>query len=81
MYVRCSSHPVSEPQEVLFDCALPTSLVIFYFIGSYLYIPVFSVHNGPIFNYPPLDKLSAVSLDFLLSMYQPKHRDLTRTRT
>lgn len=37
-------------------------------------VPVFSVHEGPIFNYPPFDKLSgmsalsAVGLGFLLSL-------------
>lgn len=37
-------------------------------------VPVFSVHDGPIFNYPPFDKLSgmsalsAVGLGFLLSL-------------
>lgn len=37
-------------------------------------VPVFSVHDGPIFHYPPFDKLSgmsalsAVGLGFLLAL-------------
>lgn len=37
-------------------------------------VPVFSVHDGPIFNYPPFNKLSgmsalsAVGLGFLLAL-------------
>ncbi|XP_008324732.1 sodium bicarbonate transporter-like protein 11 isoform X2 [Cynoglossus semilaevis] len=65
-------------REVVSDCALPTSVIIFSFIGSYLFLdiplPVFSVHDRPIFNYPQLDKLSgmnalsAVGLGFLLAL-------------
>uniref|UniRef100_A0A8C4EKA2 Bicarbonate transporter-like transmembrane domain-containing protein n=1 Tax=Dicentrarchus labrax TaxID=13489 RepID=A0A8C4EKA2_DICLA len=65
-------------REVVSDCALPISVVIFSFIGSYLFLdiqlPVFSVHDGPIFNFPPFDKLSgmntlsAVGLGFLLAL-------------
>ncbi|CAL1613900.1 unnamed protein product [Knipowitschia caucasica] len=68
----------SKVREVVSDCALPISVVIFSFIGSYLFIdiqlPQFSVHNGPVFNFPPFDKLSgmntlsAVGLGFLLAL-------------
>uniref|UniRef100_A0A671WKK0 Solute carrier family 4 member 11 n=1 Tax=Sparus aurata TaxID=8175 RepID=A0A671WKK0_SPAAU len=65
-------------REVVSDCALPISVVIFSFIGSYLFIdiqlPQFSVHDGPIFNFPPFDKLSSMNtlsafgLGFLLAL-------------
>uniref|UniRef100_A0A3Q3GAS3 Solute carrier family 4 member 11 n=1 Tax=Labrus bergylta TaxID=56723 RepID=A0A3Q3GAS3_9LABR len=65
-------------REVVSDCALPISVVIFSFIGSYLFLdiqlPVFSVHDGPIFNFPPFERLSgmntlsAVGLGFLLAL-------------
>ncbi|XP_035505028.2 solute carrier family 4 member 11 isoform X2 [Scophthalmus maximus] len=65
-------------REVVSDCALPISVVICSFIGSYLFLdiqlPVFSVHDGPIFRYPPFEKLtgmnvlSAVGLGFLLAL-------------
>ncbi|XP_023184096.1 sodium bicarbonate transporter-like protein 11 isoform X1 [Xiphophorus maculatus] len=65
-------------REVMSDCALPISVVTFSFIGSYLFIdiqlPVFSVHDGPIFKYPAFEKLSgltplaAVGLGFLLAL-------------
>uniref|UniRef100_A0A7N6AMV9 Bicarbonate transporter-like transmembrane domain-containing protein n=1 Tax=Anabas testudineus TaxID=64144 RepID=A0A7N6AMV9_ANATE len=65
-------------REVVSDCALPISVVIFSFIGSYFFLdiqlPVFSVHDGPIFNFPSFEKLtgmstlSAVGLGFLLSL-------------
>lgn len=65
-------------REVVSDCALPISVVIFSFIGSYLFIdvqlPQFSVHNGPVFNYPSFDKLTGmntlacVGLGFLLAL-------------
>lgn len=43
-------------------------------IPIFCIVPVFSVHDGPIFNYPPFDKLSgmsalsAVGLGFLLAL-------------
>ncbi|XP_062281462.1 solute carrier family 4 member 11-like [Scomber scombrus] len=65
-------------REVVSDCALPISVVIFSFIGSYLFLdiqlPMFSVHDGPIFKYPAFDKLtgmntlSAAGLGFLLAL-------------
>ncbi|KAM6953140.1 solute carrier family 4 member 11-like [Aplochiton taeniatus] len=65
-------------REVVSDCALPISVVFFSFIGSYLFLdvklPVFTVHNGPVFNFARFDKLtgmnmlSAVGLGFLLAL-------------
>uniref|UniRef100_A0A3Q2WQR3 Solute carrier family 4 member 11 n=1 Tax=Haplochromis burtoni TaxID=8153 RepID=A0A3Q2WQR3_HAPBU len=65
-------------REVVSDCALPVSVLILSFTGSYLFIdiqlPVFSVHDGPIFKFPPFEKLSgmnalsAVGLGFLLAL-------------
>ncbi|TNN24141.1 Sodium bicarbonate transporter-like protein 11 [Liparis tanakae] len=65
-------------REVVSDCALPISVVVCSFIGSYLFLdielPVFSVHDGPIFKYPQFDKLSgmnllsAAGLGFLLAL-------------
>ncbi|XP_028272230.1 sodium bicarbonate transporter-like protein 11 isoform X2 [Parambassis ranga] len=65
-------------REVVSDCALPISVVIFSFIGAYLFLdiqlPVFSVHDGPIFRFPQFEKLSgmnalsAVGLGFLLAL-------------
>lgn len=49
-------------------------LVVSNILISFSVVPVFSVHDGPIFNYPPFDKLSgtsvlsAVGLGFLLSL-------------
>ncbi|XP_032383878.1 sodium bicarbonate transporter-like protein 11 [Etheostoma spectabile] len=63
---------------VVSDCALPISVLIFSFIGSYFFLdvqlPMLSVHDGPIFNFPPFEKLSvlnilsAVGLGFLLAL-------------
>ncbi|XP_055080554.1 solute carrier family 4 member 11-like isoform X2 [Periophthalmus magnuspinnatus] len=76
--IKRSPYLNAKVREVVSDCALPISVVIFSFIGSYLFIdiqlPQFSVHNGPIFNYPPFDRLtgmntlSAVGLGFLLAL-------------
>ncbi|KAG9343995.1 hypothetical protein JZ751_012471 [Albula glossodonta] len=65
-------------REVLSDCALPISVLIFSFIGSYLFndieLPVFNFHNGPMFNVAPFEKLSgmnilsAMGLGFLLAL-------------
>ncbi|XP_077433999.1 solute carrier family 4 member 11-like isoform X2 [Vanacampus margaritifer] len=76
--VKRSPYMNGNVREVVSDCALPISVLVFSFIGSYLFldiqIPVFSVHNGPVFNYPPFDKLSglntlsAVGLGFLLAL-------------
>ncbi|XP_034739396.1 sodium bicarbonate transporter-like protein 11 [Etheostoma cragini] len=63
---------------VVSDCALPISVLTFSFIGSYFFhdiqLPMLSVHDGPIFNFPPFEKLSvvnilsAVGLGFLLAL-------------
>ncbi|XP_072292170.1 solute carrier family 4 member 11-like isoform X1 [Eucyclogobius newberryi] len=76
--IKRSPYLNSTVREVVSDCALPISIIILSFIGSYLFIdvplPQFSVHNGPIFNFPPFDKLtgmntlSAVGLGFLLAL-------------
>ncbi|XP_034037825.1 sodium bicarbonate transporter-like protein 11 [Thalassophryne amazonica] len=76
--IKRSPYLNDKIREVVSDCALPISVVIFSFIGSYLFIdiqlPQFSVHDGPVFNYPPFDKLtglstlSAVGLGFLLAL-------------
>ncbi|XP_072524373.1 solute carrier family 4 member 11-like isoform X2 [Salminus brasiliensis] len=68
----------AKVREVVSDCALPISVVIFSFVGSYLFIdielPVFNYHNGSIFNMASLDKLSgmnvlsACGLGFLLAL-------------
>uniref|UniRef100_A0AAX7V843 Bicarbonate transporter-like transmembrane domain-containing protein n=1 Tax=Astatotilapia calliptera TaxID=8154 RepID=A0AAX7V843_ASTCA len=56
-------------REVVSDCALPVSVLILSFT-----VPVFSVHDGPIFKFPPFEKLSgmnalsAVGLGFLLAL-------------
>ncbi|KAG7224797.1 hypothetical protein INR49_013510 [Caranx melampygus] len=76
--IKRSPYLNDKIREVVSDCALPISVVIFSFIGSYLFLdiqlPVFTVHNGPIFNFPPFEKLSgmntlsAVGLGFLLAL-------------
>ncbi|XP_077388420.1 solute carrier family 4 member 11-like isoform X2 [Festucalex cinctus] len=76
--VKRSPYMNGKVREVVSDCALPISVLLFSFIGSYLFldiqIPVFSVHNGSVFNFPPFDKLSglntlsAVGLGFLLAL-------------
>ncbi|XP_077477378.1 solute carrier family 4 member 11 isoform X1 [Stigmatopora argus] len=65
-------------REVLSDCALPISVLLFSFIGSYLFrdikLPVFKIHNKPIFTVAPLERLSALNilsamgLGFLLAL-------------
>uniref|UniRef100_A0A671WKD9 Solute carrier family 4 member 11 n=2 Tax=Sparus aurata TaxID=8175 RepID=A0A671WKD9_SPAAU len=76
--IKRSPYLNAKIREVVSDCALPISVVIFSFIGSYLFIdiqlPQFSVHDGPIFNFPPFDKLSSMNtlsafgLGFLLAL-------------
>ncbi|KAI3351566.1 hypothetical protein L3Q82_020404 [Scortum barcoo] len=76
--IKRSPYLNDKIREVVSDCALPISVVIFSFIGSYLFfdieLPKFSVHDGPIFNVPPFEKLSgmntlsAVGLGFLLAL-------------
>ncbi|KAL6473977.1 hypothetical protein MHYP_G00175380 [Metynnis hypsauchen] len=68
----------AKVREVVSDCALPISVVIFSFVGSYLFIdiklPVFNYYSGPVFNVAPLNKLtgmnilSACGLGFLLAL-------------
>uniref|UniRef100_A0A8C5H126 Sodium bicarbonate transporter-like protein 11 n=1 Tax=Gouania willdenowi TaxID=441366 RepID=A0A8C5H126_GOUWI len=76
--IKRSPYLNSKIREVVSDCALPISVVIFSFIGSYLFLdiklPVFSIHDGPVFKYPNFEKLSglnalsAVGLGFLLAL-------------
>ncbi|XP_038554856.1 sodium bicarbonate transporter-like protein 11 [Micropterus salmoides] len=76
--IKRSPYLNDRVREVVSDCALPISVVIFSFIGSYLFLdiqlPVFSVHEGPTFNFPQFGKLSgmntlsAVGLGFLLAL-------------
>ncbi|XP_057197757.1 sodium bicarbonate transporter-like protein 11 isoform X1 [Triplophysa rosa] len=63
-------------REILSDCALPISVLVFSYVGSYIFndiaLPVFNFHEGPVFRVAPLDKLtgasvlSAMGLGFLL---------------
>ncbi|XP_031436390.1 sodium bicarbonate transporter-like protein 11 isoform X3 [Clupea harengus] len=65
-------------REILSDCALPISVLIFSFIGSYVFndigLPVFNFNEGPIFRVAPFEKLSgamvlcAMGLGFLLAL-------------
>ncbi|XP_028844231.1 solute carrier family 4 member 11 isoform X6 [Denticeps clupeoides] len=65
-------------REILSDCALPISVLMFSFIGSYVFndigLPVFDFHNGPMFRVAPFEKLSgasvlcAMGLGFLLAL-------------
>ncbi|CAL8356029.1 unnamed protein product [Merluccius merluccius] len=76
--IKRSPYLNGKIREVVSDCALPISVVIVSFIGSYLFLdiqlPVFHVYNRPIFNFAPFDKLtgmntlSAVGLGFLLAL-------------
>ncbi|XP_040030704.2 solute carrier family 4 member 11 isoform X1 [Gasterosteus aculeatus] len=76
--IKRSPYLNGRVREVVSDCALPISVLVFSFIGSYLFLdiqlPVFNVHDGPIFNFPPFNKLSAmntlsaVGLGFLLAL-------------
>ncbi|XP_061542377.1 solute carrier family 4 member 11-like isoform X3 [Phycodurus eques] len=76
--VKRSPYMNGKIREVVSDCALPIAVLVCSFVGSYLFLdiklPVFSVHDGPVFNYPPFDKLSrlnalsAVGLGFLLAL-------------
>ncbi|RVE56947.1 hypothetical protein OJAV_G00211360 [Oryzias javanicus] len=68
----------AKVREVLSDCALPISVLLFSFIGSYIFsdieLPVFKVHDRPIFNVAPFERLSAMNvvsamgLGFLLAL-------------
>ncbi|CAM4612377.1 unnamed protein product [Leuciscus chuanchicus] len=68
----------AKVREVVSDCALPISVVIFSFVGSYLFIgiqlPVFNYQNGTVFKVAPFNQLtgmnilSACGLGFLLAL-------------
>uniref|UniRef100_A0A7N6BG34 Bicarbonate transporter-like transmembrane domain-containing protein n=1 Tax=Anabas testudineus TaxID=64144 RepID=A0A7N6BG34_ANATE len=73
----------AKVREVLSDCALPISVLLFSFIGSYLFILTNikfhkntdrSFHDRPIFNVAPFERLSAMNvvsamgLGFLLAL-------------
>ncbi|XP_073677272.1 solute carrier family 4 member 11-like [Garra rufa] len=68
----------AKVREVVSDCALPISVVIFSFVGSYLFIdiqlPVFNYQNEAVFKVAAFDRLtgmnvlSACGLGFLLAL-------------
>ncbi|XP_049337466.1 sodium bicarbonate transporter-like protein 11 isoform X3 [Astyanax mexicanus] len=68
----------AKMREILSDCALPISVLIFSYVGSYVFndigLPVFDFHKGPVFRVAPLEKLtgasvlSAMGLGFLLAL-------------
>uniref|UniRef100_A0A8C1GCH1 Solute carrier family 4 member 11 n=1 Tax=Cyprinus carpio TaxID=7962 RepID=A0A8C1GCH1_CYPCA len=68
----------AKVREVVSDCALPISVVIFSFVGSYLFIdiqlPVFNYQNEALFKVAAFDQLtgmnvlSACGLGFLLAL-------------
>uniref|UniRef100_A0A8B9KW86 Solute carrier family 4 member 11 n=1 Tax=Astyanax mexicanus TaxID=7994 RepID=A0A8B9KW86_ASTMX len=67
----------AKMREILSDCALPISVLIFSYVGSYVFndiVPVFDFHKGPVFRVAPLEKLtgasvlSAMGLGFLLAL-------------
>ncbi|XP_055361657.1 sodium bicarbonate transporter-like protein 11 isoform X4 [Betta splendens] len=68
----------AKVREVLSDCALPISVLLFSIIGSYVFsdigLPVFKVHDRPIFNVAQFNRLtimnvfSAMGLGFLLAL-------------
>lgn len=76
--IKRSPYLNGKIREVVSDCALPISVVIFSFIGSYFFLdiqlPLFNIHDGPVFNFPHFEKLSglttlsAVGLGFLLAL-------------
>uniref|UniRef100_A0A7N8Y4A6 Solute carrier family 4 member 11 n=1 Tax=Mastacembelus armatus TaxID=205130 RepID=A0A7N8Y4A6_9TELE len=63
----------AKVREVLSDCALPISVLLFSFIGSYVFSDI-ELHNRPIFNVAHLERLSlmnifsAMGLGFLLAI-------------
>ncbi|XP_030628229.1 solute carrier family 4 member 11 [Chanos chanos] len=68
----------AKMREILSDCALPISVLMFSYVGSYVFndigLPVFNFHEGPAFRVAPLEKLSgasvlsAMGLGFLLAL-------------
>uniref|UniRef100_A0A8C2XSJ0 Solute carrier family 4 member 11 n=1 Tax=Cyclopterus lumpus TaxID=8103 RepID=A0A8C2XSJ0_CYCLU len=71
--IKRSPYLNGKIREVVSDCALPISVVVCSFIGSYLFLDI-HVHGGPIFKFPQFDKLSgmnmlsAAGLGFLLAL-------------
>uniref|UniRef100_A0A671XWK2 Solute carrier family 4 member 11 n=1 Tax=Sparus aurata TaxID=8175 RepID=A0A671XWK2_SPAAU len=63
----------AKVREVLSDCALPISVLLFSFIGSYLFSDI-ELHDRPVFNVAPFERLSAMNvvsamgLGFLLAL-------------
>uniref|UniRef100_A0A3Q1B7I6 Bicarbonate transporter-like transmembrane domain-containing protein n=1 Tax=Amphiprion ocellaris TaxID=80972 RepID=A0A3Q1B7I6_AMPOC len=63
----------AKVREVLSDCALPISVLLFSFIGSYIFSDI-ELHDRPIFNVAPFERLSAMNvvsamgLGFLLAL-------------
>uniref|UniRef100_A0A667Z431 Solute carrier family 4 member 11 n=1 Tax=Myripristis murdjan TaxID=586833 RepID=A0A667Z431_9TELE len=76
--LSCSPFLHAKVREVLSDCALPISVLMFSFIGSYVFsdieLPVFKVHERPVFSVAPFERLSAMNvvsamgLGFLLAL-------------
>ncbi|XP_041099736.1 sodium bicarbonate transporter-like protein 11 isoform X2 [Polyodon spathula] len=68
----------AKVREVLSDCALPISVLLCSFVGSYLFfdihLPIFTFHTSKMFNVAPLHELSpmnvvsAMGLGFLLAL-------------
>nr|XP_020459765.1 sodium bicarbonate transporter-like protein 11 isoform X2 [Monopterus albus] len=68
----------AKVREVLSDCALPISVLLFSFIGSYIFsdieLPVFNFKDRPVFSVAPFERLSAMNivsamgLGFLLAL-------------
>ncbi|XP_053535612.1 sodium bicarbonate transporter-like protein 11 isoform X4 [Ictalurus punctatus] len=68
----------AKMREILSDCALPISVLIFTYVGAYIFsdidLPVFNYHEGSLFRLAALEKLSGVSvvcamgLGFLLAL-------------
>ncbi|KAI5606824.1 sodium bicarbonate transporter-like protein 11 isoform X1 [Silurus asotus] len=68
----------AKMREILSDCALPISVLIFSYVGSYIFsdigLPVFDYHEGSLFRVAAVEKLSGVSvvcamgLGFLLAL-------------
>uniref|UniRef100_A0A3Q3J0Y6 Bicarbonate transporter-like transmembrane domain-containing protein n=1 Tax=Monopterus albus TaxID=43700 RepID=A0A3Q3J0Y6_MONAL len=74
-------------REVVSVCALPLSVVMLSFIGSYFFLdiqfPVFSIHDRPVFTFPPFEKLTGLntlSVNIVISLtHVPKHKLLKGT--
>uniref|UniRef100_A0A8C2ZN20 Solute carrier family 4 member 11 n=1 Tax=Cyclopterus lumpus TaxID=8103 RepID=A0A8C2ZN20_CYCLU len=63
----------AKVREVLSDCALPISVLLFSFIGSYIFRDI-ELHNRPVFKVAPFERLSglnvlsAMGIGFLLAL-------------